>query len=145
MKMACERFTVTTNNNNTNTSFIYKTIARIDQLQKEANVENVCEGCEGSLMARIFNTKPVSFYLCNGTIFTVNIPTPAQETGAPAETNLFRIENVYPDAVVLRLLYADGAETICTNRTVILSLDCICCMQCFDPICCDPCNKSCGQ
>lgn len=121
--------------------YIYETIVKIDQMQKAATIQNACEGCEGSLISAFYNTKPVTFYLCPGTAYTVTIP---EVTGTVTTTSLFRIENVKNDAVILRLLTTEAGETTCTNFTAILKIDCICGMQCFAPICCDPCTSTCG-
>lgn len=123
--------------NNASKNLVKNTVKKIDQLQKEATLQNTCEGCEGSLFATMYNTRPVSFYLCQGTLFSAINPDD-QTT-----TTLFRIEDVRDDGVILRLLIP-GDEVICTNYTVILNLDCACGMQCFAPICCDECMRSCG-
>lgn len=139
--MTCERIT-STNTNNTNinnTSYILRTLTRIDQLQKEASVENKCDGCEGSLVSRIYNTKPISIYLCSGNMLEVSVPNTTIQTG------LFRIENIQNDAVILRILYRQNDDVVCTKYTVIVGIDCICSLQCFDPICCEECTKTCGQ
>lgn len=132
--MACERITPT------NTNYVLRTLTRIDQLQKEATTENKCEGCEGSLVSRLYNTKPISLYMVNGNPLCVTVPTEPTKT-----TDLFRVESVQYDAVVLRILYRDCEEIVCTSYTVIVNIDCICCLQCFDPICCEECTKVCGQ
>ena len=71
--MACCNANNNTTNNQPTTkgNYIREAVARIDQLQKEATMQNLCEGCDGGLMAQIYNTKPVTFYLCGGTTFTV--------------------------------------------------------------------------
>lgn len=123
--------------NNASKNLVKNTVKKIDQLQKEATLQNTCEGCEGSLFATMYNTRPVSFYLCQGALFSAINPDD-QTT-----TTLFRIEDVRDDGVILRLLIP-GDEVVCTNYTVILNLDCACGMQCFAPICCDECMRSCG-
>lgn len=127
--MACER--VVPNNN----GYIYNTLSKIDQLQKETTIESYCEGCEGGLMERMYNTKPVSFYLQGGTKFAVEIPG---TQGTLADT--FRVEDVKSDAVVLRLLDLDATPQ-CLDYTVILNIGCVCSLQCFPPICCEPCYR----
>lgn len=119
--------------------FIYDTLVRIDQMQKAATIQTACEGCEGSLISAYYNTKPIQIYLCSGVKLAVDIPESLGLT-----TTVFRIETVKTDAVVLRLLQALDGTTTCTNYTVIVNIDCICCLQCLAPICCDPCTKVCG-
>ena len=98
--MACCNANNNTTNNQPTTkgNYIREAVARIDQLQKEATMQNLCEGCDGGLMAQIYNTKPVTFYLCGGTTFTVTIPN------TTTTTSVFRIEDVRNDAAVLRLI-----------------------------------------
>ena len=115
------------------------TVKRIDQMQKEARLQSACEGCEGSLFANIYNTKPVNFYLCSGALFTVFIPD-----FSGTEVTLFRIEDVKDDGVILRLLTVADGVVICTDYTAILNLDCCCGMQCYSAICCDRCSRNCN-
>ena len=126
--------------NSQSKSLIKNTVKKIDQLQKEATLQNTCEGCEGSLFATMYNTRPVSFYLCSGVLFSVQNPDDLTTT-----TTLFRIEDVRDDGVILRLLVGTGEDTVCTNYTVLFDLDCACGMQCFSPICCDECTRACGM
>ena len=139
--MACCNANNNNNNNtpvvNPRTSYIREVVTKLDQLQKEATMQHLCEGCDGGLMTQIFNTKPVSVYLCSGVLFTVTIP----ET--ETTTTVFRIEDVRGDAVVLRLIDTTGEEPVCTNYTVIFDLDCACGLQCFQPICCERCPGNC--
>ena len=142
MSSYCQNNTNVVNTNNTCTrrAVIRSTVRKIDQLQKEATLQSACEGCESSLFATIYNTKPVAFYLCNGTTFSALIPDFSGDT-----TNLFRIEEVKEDGVVLRLLRLVDGAVICTNYTVILDLDCVCCLQCYPAICCEECTRACGN
>ena len=88
----------------------------------------------------MFNTKPVALYTCNGPLeLPLTIPAGTFET-----TRLFRIEDVKNcDTLTLRLLVNDGTTTECTGQTAVVSLSCICGLQCFDPINCDlTCNAA---
>ena len=140
----CQNGTNNANNNNqtsvvTSTSLVKSTVRRIDQMQKEARLQSACEGCEGSLFANIYNTKPVNFYLCSGALFTVFIPD-----FSGTEVTLFRIEDVKDDGVILRLLTVTDGVVTCTDFTAILDLDCCCGMQCYPAICCEKCNRNCN-
>lgn len=126
-------------NQNPQRSIIKNTVRKIDQLQKEAAIQNSCEGCESSLFSTLYNTKPVTFYLCSGATFSVVLPT-----DTTVSTTLFRIEDIREDGVILRLLVTGDGGTTCTNATAILDLDCVCGMQCFPPICCEECTRICG-
>lgn len=130
--MAC---TISTTNSNPN--YIYNTLTRIDQIQREAACVNQCEGCEGGLLSQIFNTKPISIYMPGGNLFTVINPEDNTQT-----INLFRIESIQNDSVILRLLLRTTGETptvTCLNYTIILNISCICALQCFAPVCCERC------
>lgn len=137
--MACTNCGNIINTQNTNQAngYIYNTISRIDQIQKEATCVNQCEGCEGGLLSQIFNTKPITIYLAGGTAFQVVNPDNLETA-----VNLFRIEGIQNDCVVLRLLTRTTTETPtveCLNYTVVLKISCICALQCFAPVCCDKC------
>lgn len=132
MNMACSQ----TNYVATSTSsrgYIYDTLLKIDQLQKAASVESACEGCDGSLAAAFYNTKPIEIYLNGGTKLAFDVPNTA------TTTTYFRIESVKTDAVVLRLITSTNGTMECTNYTAIASIGCICGLQCFQPICCPKC------
>jgi hypothetical protein len=110
-------------------------INKIDQAQKEAFIEKECDTCERSLLQKIYNTRPVTFYLCNGEPFKVDVPCDSQCT------TYFRIEEVKDDCVLLRILVRKGPGWDCLDFTVTLKIDCICAIQCFPPIWCDKCGK----
>lgn len=124
---------------NPNRGYIYETLLKIDQMQKAANIENACEGCEGGLLSTYYNTKPITVYLCGGSKLTVEIPD------SETTTTYFRIEKVKNDCVILRLLQKNCQALECLNYTVVLQISCICCLQCFAPICCDECTNKCNQ
>lgn len=133
--MACMQ-----NNNTQSNNYIYDTLTKIDQMQKEASIKHACDGCEGSLISAFYNTKPITIYLCSGVTFSVLVP----DTSPNQTTNVFRIENVKGDSVILRLLQNVNNELTCTNYTAVLKIDCICGLQCFSPMCCDACMSTCG-
>lgn len=111
---------------------ILDTIRQIDALQKETIKEKRtdCVGCGGPLIAKIFDTKPVAFTLCCDEKFSAYLGLSCEKT------DLFRIEQVMKDCVLLRLLKRESGCVRCTKHTVILRLDCICAIQCFEPINC---------
>ncbi len=135
--MICDKptsVTVTTSQKN----FIYETVKRIDQIQKEVLLENNCIGCEGSLFSRLYNTKPVSFILCSGERFTAEI-TPG---ATPTTTTYFRIKEIKCNSVILQLIDYSGDAPVCVPNTIILDLDCVCGIQCYSPITCTLCNET---
>lgn len=114
---------------------ILETIRKIDQLQKEALIQEECDNCEGGLMFKLFNTKPVILYLQEGEKFEAEIPCTEDCT------KYFRIQEIKGDCVVLRLLVNSGENWMCTNFTVTLRISCICAIQCLPPICCQECKN----
>lgn len=108
---------------------ILETIKDIDRLQREDFHKEDCIGCGGPLIEKIYDTKPVSFTLCEDT-FKASLGPGCEQT------DLFRIEDVKRDCILLRLLEKKGEYICCTKYTVILKIDCICAIQCFEPINC---------
>lgn len=135
--MICDKptsVTVTTQTRN----YIYETVKRIDQVQKEVLLENNCVGCEGSLFSRLYNTKPVSFVLCGGTRFGALVSTAADA----ATTTYFRIQEIKGNCVILQLIDYTGEAPVCLPNTIVLDLDCVCGIQCYAPITCTLCNEN---
>lgn len=135
--MGCEKNYYS--NQNCGKDCILETVKKIDQMQKEVLLEKMCEGCDSPLFRRMYNTKPITFYLCNGSTFEARIPE------SHLRTDLFRIEDVKGDCVLLRLIRRDGQELECMDHTVLFKIDCACAIQCFEPICCERCQKRCGH
>ena len=131
--MLCERVNQSFSNNVTSGGgCILNTIRQIDTLQRETlkEKETDCITCGGPLIAKIFDTKPVAFTLCCDETFSAFLGLSGEKT------DLFRIEKVMNDCVLLRLLRRESGNVRCTKNTVILRLDCICAIQCFEPINC---------
>jgi hypothetical protein len=130
--MTSERNTCNFNSNNDNLrrSCILETLRKIDQSQKEAVIESDCVGCGGTLITKTFDTKPVIFTLEDDSKFTAFLGL-SNDT-----TNLFRVEEVMNDCVLCRALERVGAMVRCTRFTCILQINCICGLQCLDPINC---------
>lgn len=123
-------------------NYIKETVARIDKLQKEVVSESVgrCISCETSLFTSANNTIPVTFTSYNGTSFT------GQNLSGNTYA-FFRIESIRSGRfVTLRLLEYTGAENDTTvtalDYTIILDLNCVAAMQCFEPINVEVCTSS---
>lgn len=133
-----------------NKKCIRDVVKKIDQHQKEACMQSQLEGCDAPLVGYFNDTKPVTFYLCNGEAFKAKIDPRAltqkvKEEHAKQEniankhdwkTDLFRIEELRGNCVVLRLLIDWYGCVYCTEQTVVLDLCCVCAIQCFNPINC---------
>lgn len=136
--MICDNKTASVTVSTQTRNFIYETVKRIDQIQKEVLLENNCIGCEGSLFSRLYNTKPVSFMICNGERFTAQLGPLATDP----TTTFFRIQELKGNTVILQLIDYTTDTPTCTNYTAILDLDCVCGLQCFSPITCTLCNEA---
>ncbi len=120
-------------------NYIKETVARIDKLQKEVITigENRCISCDTSLFNPANNTIPVAFYSDCGNLFTGLVDI------AGTTTSIFRIESIRCGRfVTLRLLTAEGDTLVATLRTMILDLDDVTGIQCFEPITVELCNSS---
>ena len=116
----------------TNKGTILDLLKRIDKMQKEAVQlinENSCNTC---IFSPMFNTKPIAVYTCNG-----RLEVPTTIDGATL-ANFFRVENINGDeTVVLRLLTVVDGVITCTGYTIVMDINCICYVQCFEPINCE--------
>ena len=132
--MACINL-LNNQNNNPGVTTIADLLRQIERIQQEAT-RNSLGGCETCMIAQVFNTKPVAVYTCNGRL---TVPTDADETEF---ANLFRIEDVRgDDTVLLRLITNTDGTLTCTAQTIVIRIDCICSLQCFDPINCPTCRQ----
>ena len=118
------------NNNVLSKNSIYDLLKRIDQMQKEVIINNLRNSCENCMLGSLNNTKPISIYNSCG-IFSATI-----DAANTTSTTLFRVEEVTDETVVLRLLQNTDGTITCTNMTIVYNINCICCVQCFDPITC---------
>ncbi len=90
----------------------------IDQLQKEAELEESCLNCsadelgDNRVLRRRFNTRPCILYLNNGRPFEISLCP----TGGEPTTSTFRIEEVGDDCCCLiRGLRTEPIEPPCGN------------------------------
>ncbi len=83
-----------------------------------------------------FNTRPVTFYTCNGNIFTASYTL----NGVSNTSSVFRVESVNNCCVKCRILRpnpdtSDVNRTyLATNEFITINLDCICVVSCLDDI-----------
>lgn len=129
--MICYDSRSNTNTVTNNATTIVDLLKKIDKMQKNAVIANETDICENCMLSSMYNTKPIALTLCSGQLT-------ALLGSSGTTTNLFRIEAVRGnDTVVLRLLETVEGVITCTTYTVIVKIDCICCIQCFDPINCE--------
>lgn len=122
-------------------NYIKETVCKIDKLQKNVITESSgrCVACETSLLSSVNNTIPVRFSNCCGSPFEALIGI----TGAT--TSFFRIESVRcGQFATLQLLEPTLDETLlrATGYTIIVDLDCVCSLQCFEPVNVEICTSS---
>lgn len=120
-------------------NYIKETVCKIDKLQKEVITvgENRCVSCDTSLFNPANNTIPVVLYNSCGTMFTGFTDL----TGAT--TQYFRIESIRCGRyVTLRLLTQNDEALTATLRTMVIDLDEVKGIQCFEPITVELCTSS---
>ncbi|MGM9969838.1 MAG: hypothetical protein ACI35S_05520 [Anaeroplasma sp.] len=124
-------------------NYIKETISKIDKMQKEivSDTSYRCISCNSSLFSNLYNTIPISLYTCCGNSITGLIGAGGDET------QYFRVESIRCGRfVTLRLLEATTVEDVTTltgtDYTLIVDLDCIGRIQCFNPINVEVCTAS---
>ena len=131
--ITCDRNFPTFNGNsenNTRRNCILDILKKIDQSQKEAVIETEFIGCGGGLITKAFDTKPVVLTLDDDAKFTAYLGV------STTTTDLFRVEEVNNECVLLRALERTGGMIRCTRFTCTLLIGCICGIQCLEPINC---------
>ncbi len=128
------------NENNTNTCCIANTLCIIAELQNNAEKFDCGSNtCDRRFLGNIanssfcFNTRPVSFYTCNGTLVTL----PFTRDDTTGESSVFRVEKVDGCCATCRIL-ASNPDTasdlpfVDTNNFFTINTDCICILRCLD-------------
>jgi len=128
------------NENNNNTCCIANTLCIIAELQNNAEKfdcgANTCDRrFLGNITGSAFclNTRPVSFYTCNGTLVTLPYTLADGTTGT---SSVFRVEKVDGCCASMRIL-ADNPDTtsdfpyIDTGNFFTIDTNCICILRCL--------------
>ena len=120
-----------------NSCCLSKIVKAIDTLQK--NVNNECpidSGCDRPFLGAFtntlcYNTRPITFYNRNGSLYTVTYNT-------DSTSSIFRVEEVNGCCCKCRIIEATTAEDVTTysstNYFVNINLNCICAIKCLDDI-----------
>ena len=119
-----------------------KLLKVIDILQKNTN-GNDCfdESCTRPYLGSspniiCFNTRPVTFYTKNGSLFTTTYTL----NNTTNESSVFRVESVNNACVKCRILRpnpdtSDGTRKhLSTNEFITINLNCICVISCLEDI-----------
>ena len=93
----------------------------------------------GSPEVICFNTRPVSFYLSDGSLFEANYISNTSGTPTPATASIFRVEKQEGCCVLLRILEVVEAGTevspyLATNNFLTLNLNCVCALRCLPDV-----------
>lgn len=118
-------------------SYIIETLKKIDKMQKEAVIseQQECVTCQNSLITFSNNTIPLLIGLRCGGVLTGNIGTTTNST------SYFKVESIRCDRyITLRLLSLENETLSATPYTLTIDGECICYIQCFEPISTTPCN-----
>ncbi len=127
---------------NTDNCCLGKLLKVIDILQRNAN-NNDCfdESCTRPYLGSspniiCFNTRPVTFYTCNGNLFTATYTL----NGISNTSSVFRVESVDKCCVKCRILRPNPDTSdvnrayLATNEFITINLNCICVISCLNDI-----------
>ena len=114
-----------------NNNHLLDILSLINNLQRNVILGNTNNSCSkpflGNNTALIYNTRPVSFYLCNNSPLTI--------TYASGESSIFRIENIEGNCITVRILESDENNNITsTNEFATISINCIAAIKCLNDI-----------
>ena len=85
----------------------------------------------GALLTTLcYNTRPVTFYTCNGEILSITL------NDGTTTSSVFRVEKVEDNCVTLRILVpsptpTDTSPYESSGELVTINLECICVIQCL--------------
>lgn len=107
----------------------------INNLQRNSTNDNtINNSCLRPILGlnqtTIFNTRPVSFYLCNGNSLTVNYTQGEQEN----TSTIFRVESINGNCVTVRLLSEDEGVISATSEYATVNMSCIAAIRCLSDI-----------
>ena len=106
------------------------TLKLIDDLQKNANSDDLkSDGIEpvfGTGNNLSYNTRPVSFYMCNNKPLTISY--------TDGESNIFRIEKINGSCVTIRILENNNNIFSSTDEFATININCISAIKCMNDI-----------
>lgn len=132
--------------NNENCSCFAKILKVIDLLQRNAeridDIDNTCTkpflgGCPNMAC---FNTRPVTFYTCQNTLFTIEFQDEDDCKMETRSSSVFRVEKV-DDCCVTVLILKENPDRCDPNRPFVstgqfatINLDCVCVLKCLPDV-----------
>ena len=111
-------------------NYLLDVLSLIDKMQKNSTFDgdNSCLRPMLNNNTSFYNTRPVTFYLCNNSLLTVNY-------GDNLESSIFRIEKICDNCVTVRLLSQDETGTIsATSEMATININCIAAIRCLNDI-----------
>ena len=123
---------------NNNCSCFTNILKVIDVLQR--NSDNLCcpeGGCDRPFLRNFtsgicYNTRPVTFYTCNGEILTATL-------NDGTTSSVYRVDKVNENCVTCLILIPATEPTTLTpyqtsGQYITISLDCVCVLQCLNDV-----------
>ena len=109
-----------------NNNYILDILKLIDELQKNA-LNNKTVPVHETNNNSIYNTRPVSLYLCNNTPLSISYSN--------GESNVFRVEKINNNCVTVRLLaQAEDGSITPTSEYATININCIDAIACSHDI-----------
>ncbi len=119
---------------NNETCCLARILRVIDVLQKESTCGNVPEGCDRPFLGMngslVYNTRPVTLYSKNGSLFTANYYVDNVLT----TSSVFRVEDVNDCCATLRILAPSGDTFTSTGEFITVNLKCFSIVRCLTDI-----------
>lgn len=114
-----------------NNNYILDILRLINNLQNNVINNDLNSGCTKPFLGNndlaLYNTRPVSFYLCNTSPLTITYPD--------GESSVFRVENIDGNCITVRLLATDENDNlISTNEFATVNINCIAAIRCLNDI-----------
>lgn len=111
-----------------------KILKVIDILQKECSPECYKEGCDRPFLGNgeylIYNTRPITLYNRDGSLFTASYYV----NNVLTTSSVFRVEDVNECCARCRILQpeTDSNTYTATNQFITLNLECFCILSCLN-------------
>lgn len=124
----------------TNDRSCFSNILRVIEVLQKNSGDTCCfdNDCSrpflGALLTTLcYNTRPVTFYTCNGKILSITL------NDGTTTSSVFRVEKVEDNCVTLRILVpsptpTDTSPYESSGEFVTINLECICVIQCLPDV-----------
>lgn len=114
-----------------NTNHLLDILRLINNLQKNVICQNNNDTCTRPVLGLnnvlSYNTRPVSFYLCNNQELTI--------TYSEGTSSIFRVENINGNCITVRLLTTnETGDIVSTNEFATINISCIAAISCLNDV-----------